>query len=332
MSAKRVLSGIQPTSDSFHLGNYLGAVKQWVELQDGHDAFYCIVDLHALTVETEPALMRKRTLVSAAQLLALGISPEKSTLFVQSQVPEHNQLAWIMECITGFGEASRMTQFKDRTAKGGSDSTKVGVFTYPMLMAADILLYQADLVPVGEDQRQHIELTRDLAERFNSRYGATFNIPAGFILKQGAKIYDLQNPTAKMSKSADSVAGLIEILDSPDINTKKIKSAVTDAGREITFDEKEKPGVSNLLTIHSALSGQKISELENHFAGKGYGDLKGEVADVVVEYLKPIREKTLELLSDESHLLALLAEGAAKAREVASTTLSKTYSNLGLVR
>jgi tryptophanyl-tRNA synthetase len=212
MSTKRVLSGIQPTSDSFHLGNYLGAVKQWVELQDGHDAFYCIVDLHALTVETDPALMRKRTLVSAAQLLALGISPEKSTLFVQSHVPEHNQLAWVMECITGFGEASRMTQFKDRSAKGGSDSTKVGVFTYPMLMAADILLYQADLVPVGEDQRQHIELTRDLAERFNSRYGVTFNIPSGFILKQGAKIYDLQNPTAKMSKSADSVAGLIEIL------------------------------------------------------------------------------------------------------------------------
>lgn len=332
MSTKRVLSGIQPTSDSFHLGNYLGAVKQWVELQDGQDAFYCIVDLHALTVETDPALMRKRTLVSAAQLLALGISPEKSTLFVQSQVPEHNQLAWIMECITGFGEASRMTQFKDRTAKGGSDSTKVGVFTYPMLMAADILLYQADFVPVGEDQRQHIELTRDLAERFNSRYGATFNIPSGFILKQGAKIYDLQNPTAKMSKSADSASGLIEILDTPEVNAKKIKSAVTDAGREINFDEKEKPGVSNLLTIHSALSGQSISELENHFAGKGYGDLKGEVADVVVEYLKPIREKTLELLADESHLLKMLSTGAAKAREVASTTLSKTYSRLGLVR
>jgi len=332
MSTKRVLSGIQPTSDSFHLGNYLGAVKQWVELQDGHDAFYCIVDLHALTVETDPALMRKRTLVSAAQLLALGISPEKSTLFVQSQVPEHNQLAWIMECITGFGEASRMTQFKDRTAKGGSDSTKVGVFTYPMLMAADILLYQADLVPVGEDQRQHIELTRDLAERFNSRYGATFNIPTGFILKQGAKIYDLQNPTAKMSKSAESVSGLIEILDTPEVNAKKIKSAVTDAGREIKFDEKEKPGVSNLLTIHSALSGQSISDLENHFSGKGYGDLKGEVADVVVEYLKPIREKTLELLADESHLLEMLSKGAAKAQEVASTTLAKTYSNLGLVR
>ena len=332
MSTKRVLSGIQPTSDSFHLGNYLGAVKQWVELQDGHDAFYCIVDLHALTVETDPALMRKRTLVSAAQLLALGISPEKSTLFVQSQVPEHNQLAWIMECITGFGEASRMTQFKDRTAKGGSDSTKVGVFTYPMLMAADILLYQADLVPVGEDQRQHIELTRDLAERFNSRYGKTFNIPSGFILKQGAKIYDLQNPTSKMSKSADSAAGLIEILDTPEVNAKKIKSAVTDAGREIKFNEKEKPGVSNLLTIHSALSGQSISQLENHFAGKGYGDLKGEVADVVVEYLKPIREKTLELLADESHLLAMLSAGAAKAQEVASTTLGKTYSHLGLVR
>jgi tryptophanyl-tRNA synthetase len=276
--------------------------------------------------------MRKRTLVSAAQLLALGISPEKSTLFVQSQVPEHNQLAWIMECITGFGEASRMTQFKDRSAKGGSDSTKVGVFTYPMLMAADILLYQADLVPVGEDQRQHIELTRDLAERFNSRYGATFNIPSGFILKQGAKIYDLQNPTAKMSKSSDSVSGLIEILDAPEINAKKIKSAVTDAGREIKFDEKEKPGVSNLLTIHSALSGQKISDLENHFSGKGYGDLKSEVADVVVEYLKPIREKTLELLSDEAHLLAMLSTGAAKAHEVSSTTLAKTYSNLGLVR
>ena len=225
-----------------------------------------------------------------------------------------------------------MTQFKDRTAKGGSDSTKVGVFTYPMLMAADILLYQADLVPVGEDQRQHIELTRDLAERFNSRYGATFNIPSGFILKQGAKIYDLQNPTAKMSKSADSVAGLIEILDSPEVNAKKIKSAVTDAGREIKFDEREKPGVSNLLTIHSALSGQKITDLENHFSGKGYGDLKGEVADVVVEYLKPIRERTLELLSDESHLLTMLSKGAAKAHEVSSTTLAKTYSNLGLVR
>ena len=225
-----------------------------------------------------------------------------------------------------------MTQFKDRSAIGGSDSTKVGVFTYPMLMAADILLYQADLVPVGEDQRQHIELTRDLAERFNSRYGATFNIPSGFILKQGAKIYDLQNPTAKMSKSSDSVSGLIEILDSPEINAKKIKSAVTDAGREIKFDEKEKPGVSNLLTIHSALSGQKISDLENHFSGKGYGDLKGEVADVVVEYLKPIREKTLELLSDEAHLLAMLSKGAAKAHEVSSTTLAKTYSNLGLVR
>ena len=332
MSTKRVLSGIQPTSDSFHLGNYLGAVKQWVELQEGHDAFYCIVDLHALTVETDPALMRKRTLVSAAQLLALGISPEKSTLFVQSQVAEHNQLAWIMECITGFGEASRMTQFKDRTAKGGSDSTKVGVFTYPMLMAADILLYQADLVPVGEDQRQHIELTRDLAERFNSRYGSTFNIPTGFILKQGAKIYDLQNPNAKMSKSAESTSGLIEILDAPEVNAKKIKSAVTDAGREIKFDEKEKPGVSNLLTIHSALSGQSIADLENHFAGKGYGDLKGEVADVVVEYLKPIRQKTLELLADESHLLEMLSKGAAKAQDVASTTLAKTYSNLGLVR
>jgi tryptophanyl-tRNA synthetase len=199
MSKKRVFSGIQPTSESFHLGNYLGAVKQWVELQDNHDAFYCIVDLHAITVETDPALLRKRTLTSAAQLIALGISPEKSTLFVQSQAPQHNQLGWIMECMTGFGEASRMTQFKDKSSKAGADAARVGLFTYPMLMAADILLYQTHLVPVGEDQRQHIELTRDLAGRFNARYGQTFQIPESIILKQGAKIYDIQDPTSKMS-------------------------------------------------------------------------------------------------------------------------------------
>jgi len=327
----RVLSCIQPTGP-VHLGNYLGALSNWVSGQHDGDVFHGIVDLHALTAIDTPGLIGKQTIELAAMLFACGLDPDIATVFVQSHIHEHTELAWIMECITGFGEASRMTQFKDRAAKGGSDSTKVGVFTYPMLMAADILLYQADLVPVGEDQRQHIELTRDLAERFNSRYGATFNVPSGFILKQGAKIYDLQNPTAKMSKSADSVAGLIEILDTPEVNAKKIKSAVTDAGREIKFDEKEKPGVSNLLTIHSALSGQSISELENHFAGKGYGDLKGEVADVVVEYLKPIREKTLELLADESHLLAMLSKGAAKAQEVASTTLAKTYANLGLVR
>lgn len=331
MSLKRVLSGIQPTSDSFHLGNYLGAVKQWVALQDGHDAFYCIVDLHALTIETEPALMRKRTLASAAQLIALGISPEKSTLFVQSQVPQHNQLGWLMECMAGFGEANRMTQFKDKSSKLGADSARVALFTYPMLQAADILLYQADLVPVGEDQRQHIELTRDLAGRFNTRYGQTFTIPDGYIVKTAAKINDLQEPMAKMSKSSGSAAGVIEIMDSPEINTKKIKSSMTDAGSEVRFDEKEKPGISNLLTIHSALSGSTIAALENEFAGKGYGDFKGAVADVVVDYLRPIRAKALELLEDEKHLIDLLHDGAAKARTVATGTLETAYKNLGTV-
>jgi len=328
---KRVLSGIQPTSDSFHLGNYLGAVKQWVELQDGHDAFYCIVDLHALTVETDPALLRKRTLASAAQLLALGISPEKSTLFVQSQVPQHNQLGWIMECLTGFGEASRMTQFKDKSSKAGSDSARVGLFTYPMLQAADILLYQAHYVPVGEDQRQHIELTRDLAGRFNARHGQTFQLPEAYILKTAAKINDIQEPTAKMSKSSGAVAGVIEIMDSPEANLKKIKSAMTDDGREVKYDLAEKPGISNLLTIHSALSGRTIPELENEFEGKGYGDFKGAVAEVVVEYLRPIRARALELLEDEKHLLDILHQGSAKARTVAQETIETTYKNLGVV-
>jgi tryptophanyl-tRNA synthetase len=332
MTQKRVLSGIQPTSDSFHLGNYLGALKQWVELQEGNDAFYCIVDLHALTGEIEPALFRKRTLASAAQLIALGISPEKSTLFVQSHVAEHNQLGWIMECLAGFGEASRMTQFKDKSAKGGADTARVGLFTYPMLQAADILLYQAHYVPVGEDQRQHIELTRDLATRFNSRFGETFRVPEGHILKAGAKIYDLQEPTAKMSKSSGSAAGVLELMDTPEANTKKIKSAATDAGREVKFDEKEKPGISNLLTIHSSLSGTSIAELEKQFDGKGYGDFKGAVAEVVVEYFRPIRAKALELLEDEKHLIDLLHEGADKARAVASATLQDTYKNLGLVK
>ena len=330
--SKRVLSGIQPTSDSFHLGNYLGAVKQWVALQADHDAFYCIVDLHALTVETDPKLMRHRTLASAAQLLALGLTPDKCTLFVQSQVPQHNQLGWIMECLAGFGEASRMTQFKDKSQKSGADRTVVGLFTYPMLQAADILLYQAHYVPVGEDQRQHIELTRDLAGRFNNRYGQTFQVPDAYIMKEGAKIQDLQEPSAKMSKSSGSGAGVIELMDAPEINIKKIKSAVTDTGREVKFDEKEKAGISNLLTIHSQLSGTLISDLEQRFEGKGYGDFKGEVAEVVVDYFAPIRKRALELLEDESALLKLLAEGAAKARAVASETISQTYKNLGLVQ
>ena len=328
---KRVLSGIQPTADSFHLGNYLGAVKQWVDLQQDHDAFYCVVDLHALTVETEPALLRRRTLVAAAQLLALGLDPAKCTLFIQSHVPEHNQLGWVFECLAGFGEASRMTQFKDKSQKSGADRTVVGLFTYPILQAADIMLYQANRVPVGEDQRQHIELTRDLGQRFNSRFGETFVIPEAHILKSAAKINDLQDPAAKMSKSAASNAGVIDILDSSDVNVKKIKSAVTDTGKEVKFDEKNKPGISNLLTIHSALSGSSIAELENEFAGKGYGDFKGAVAEVVTSYFAPVRARTEELLSDEGSLLEISAIGSQKAREVASVTLAKTYAALGLV-
>jgi tryptophanyl-tRNA synthetase len=331
VTGKRVLSGIQPTHDSFHLGNYLGALKQWVELQEDHDAFYCVVDLHALTIETEPALLRKRILASAAQLIALGVNPDRCTLFLQSHVAEHNQLGWIMECLAGFGEASRMTQFKDKSQKTGTDRTVVGLFTYPMLQAADILLYQANLVPVGEDQRQHIELTRDLAGRFNSRYGQTFQIPDAYILKSGAKINDLQDPTSKMSKSASSMQGVIEIMDTPEINLKKIKSAMTDTGREVLFDEKEKPGISNLLTIHSALSGQKIGEIEKEYEGKGYGDFKTGVAEVVIDVLKPVRERALQLLEDETYLLKILASGAVKARGVAEKTMQSTYQNLGLV-
>jgi len=328
---ERVLSGIQPTHDSFHLGNYLGAIKQWVDLQNSTDAFYCVVDLHALTVETKPEDLRKRTLASVAQLIALGLDPEKCTLFIQSHVPAHNQLAWILECITGFGEASRMTQFKDKSQKAGSDRTVVGLFTYPILQAADILLYQANKVPVGEDQRQHIELTRDLGQRFNSRFGDVFTIPEGYILKAGAKINDLQEPTAKMSKSSASSSGVIELMDSPEINIKKIKSAVTDTGREVNFDEKEKPGISNLLTIYASLTAKSITDAESDFAGKGYGDFKGAVAEVVVDYLKPVRDKANELLQDEVHLNKLLKIGAEKAEAVASKTLKDTYSALGLI-
>jgi tryptophanyl-tRNA synthetase len=328
---KRVLSGIQPTAESLHLGNYLGAVKQWVELQSGNDAFYCIVDLHALTVETEPATLRRRTLAAAAQLIALGLDPQKCTLFIQSHLSEHNQLGWIFECITGFGEASRMTQFKDKSAKSGSDRTVVGLFTYPMLQAADILLYQANSVPVGEDQRQHIELTRDLAQRFNAKYGEVFTIPEAHIIKTSAKINDLQDPNAKMSKSAASNSGVIDILDSAEINTKKIKSAVTDTGKEIKFDEKNKPGISNLLTIHSTLSGKSIANIEAEFAGKGYGDFKSAVAEVVTEFFRPVKTRTEELLEDERGLSAILEEGSAKAREVAAKTLKNAYDALGLV-
>ena len=330
MSKKRVLSGIQPTHDSFHLGNYLGALKQWVEMQENHDAFYCVVDLHALTVETDPKLLKKRTLLSAAQLIAIGLDPTKCTLFIHSHVPAHNQLAWIFECITGFGEASRMTQFKDKSQKSGADRINVGLFTYPILQAADILLYQPDFVPVGEDQRQHVELTRDIAQRFNSKYKEIFNIPKPEIIKSLAKINDLQDPTAKMSKSASSMAGVIELLDSPEVTLKKFKSSVTDDGKEVKFDEKGKPGISNLLTIHSAISGKSVSDIENEFSGKGYGDFKTAVAEVVIAKLEPIGKRTKELMDDPAELSRVLSNGAQKANEVASATLKAAYSAIGL--
>jgi tryptophanyl-tRNA synthetase len=330
-SRPRVLSGIQPTADSFHLGNYLGAVRNWVAMQETHDTFYCVVDLHAITAGHDPAQLRQRTRVSAAQLLAAGLDPDRCTLFVQSQVPEHAQLAWVLSCITGFGEASRMTQFKDKSSKQGTDRSTVGLFTYPVLQAADILLYQADAVPVGEDQRQHLELTRDLAQRFNSTFGQTFTLPAPFIVKDTAKITDLQDPTAKMSKSASSPAGLIELLEDPARAAKKIRSAVTDAGREIRFDPGEKPGVSNLLTIYSALTGRTLDDLVVAYAGKGYGDLKKDLAAVVADFITPIHQRTAAYLDDPAQLDKLLGIGAEKARAVAEVTLRTVYDRVGFL-
>ncbi|MFD2766861.1 tryptophan--tRNA ligase [Micromonospora eburnea] len=325
----RVFSGIQPTADSFHLGNYLGAVRHWVALQDSHDAFYCVVDLHAITAGHDPKVLKQRSRVAAAQLLAVGIDPERSTLFVQSQVAEHSQLAWVLGCITGFGEASRMTQFKDKAQKQGSERASVGLFTYPVLMAADILLYQADAVPVGEDQRQHLELSRDLAQRFNTTFGPTFTVPAPHIVKDTAKITDLQDPTSKMSKSSSSPAGIIDLLDDPARSAKKIRSAVTDTGREIVFDAVGKPGIANLLSIYSALSGRGIDDLVAAYDGKGYGDLKKDLAEVVREALTPIQERTRTYLDDPAQLDKLLAQGAEKARVVAAATLRATYDRIG---
>lgn len=330
MTKPNVLSGMQPSAGSLHLGNYLGALINWVDMQDDYNAFYCVVDLHAITVAQDPAELRRNTRITAAQYLAAGIDENKSALFVQSHVPAHAQLAWVLMTMTGFGEAGRMTQFKDKTQKGGTDVASVGLFTYPVLMAADILLYQANKVPVGEDQRQHLELTRDLATRFNSRFGDTFAIPEGVIFKETAKIYDLQNPTAKMSKSGDP-KGLVNIMDDSSVILKKIKSAVTDTDAEIRFDRETKPGVSNLLGIHSAISGQSIESLVDHFAGKGYGDLKGEVAEVVLSRIEPIRDRANELLSDEAELDRLLAKGAAKANELAEKTLGMVYDRVGFI-
>ncbi|MFI1185561.1 tryptophan--tRNA ligase [Streptomyces californicus] len=326
-----MLSGIQPTAGSFHLGNYLGAVRQWVALQESHDAFYMVVDLHAITVPQDPAELRANTRLAAAQLLAAGLDPERCTLFVQSHVPEHAQLGWVMNCLTGFGEASRMTQFKDKSAKQGADRATVGLFTYPVLQVADILLYQANQVPVGEDQRQHIELTRDLAERFNGRYGQTFTVPAPYILKETAKIFDLQDPGVKMSKSASTPKGLINLLDDPKATAKKVKSAVTDTDTVVRFDAEKKPGVSNLLTILSTLSGSPVEDLERGYEGKGYGALKTDVAEAMVEFVTPFRTRTQEYLDDPETLDSILAKGAEKARAVAAETLAQTYDRMGFL-
>ena len=327
----RVLSGIQPTASSFHLGNYLGAVKQWVALQDTHDAFYCVVDLHAITLEIpSPDDLLRRSRVSAAQLLAAGLDPERCGLFMQSHVPQHTQLAWVLECITGFGEASRMTQFKDKSARSGADRNSVGLFTYPVLQAADILLYQADAVPVGEDQRQHLELTRNLAQRFNTRFGQTFTVPEAFIPKQTAKILDLQDPTAKMSKSLPG-PGLLELLEPEASIRKKIRSAVTDTEREIRYDPERKPGVSNLLTIFSAFSGRSVPELEAAYAGRGYGELKNDLAEAALEFVRPFRLRTEEILDDPVELDRILAIGAERAQPVAAETLRAAYDRVGFL-
>ncbi|MGW1149188.1 tryptophan--tRNA ligase [Streptomyces sp. NPDC002454] len=327
----RVLSGIQPTAGSFHLGNYLGAVRQWVALQESHDAFYMVVDLHAITIPQDPKDLRAHTRLAAAQLLAAGLDPERCTLFVQSHVPEHTQLAWIMNCLTGFGEASRMTQFKDKSAKQGADRASVGLFTYPVLQVADILLYQAHEVPVGEDQRQHIELTRDLAERFNGRYGPTFTVPSPYILKDTAKIYDLQDPAIKMSKSASTPKGLINLLDDPKATAKKVRSAVTDTDTVVRYDTAAKPGVSNLLTVYATLTGVGVAELEQRYEGKGYGALKADLAEVVVDFVTPFRERTQQYLDDPETLDSILAKGAEKARAVAAETLAQAYDKVGFL-
>jgi tryptophanyl-tRNA synthetase len=325
----RVLSGIQPTADSFHFGNYLGATRQWVDLQREYQPFFFIADLHAITVEQDPGVLRERTLRAAAQLVAMGIDPERSSIFVQSQIPAHAQLGWVLQCLTGFGEARRMTQFKDKSAKGGEGAASVGLFTYPILQAADILLYRPHYVPVGEDQRQHLELTRDLAQRFNSRYKKTFRLPEPYILKATAKIGDLQEPTAKMSKSSSAPAGIIELLDDPRVSAKKIRSAVTDSGTEIRFDPEEKPGISNLLTIYSALSNRSVTDIEEEYAGRGYGDLKKDLSELVVEFVTPFRDKTLELLEDQQHLLDILDQGRQQASAIAEATLSDVFRRVG---
>ena len=332
MTKPRLYSGMQPSADSLQIGNYIGALLQWREMQDEYDAFFSVVDLHALTQPGDPAERREKTRRTAAQYIAAGIEPSRSTLYVQSHVPAHAELQWVLSTLTGFGEAGRMTQFKDKSARYGADATNVGLFTYPVLMAADILLYQTDVVPVGDDQKQHIELTRDLAERFNQRFGETFVMPKPMIQRETARIYDLQNPTSKMSKSAESDAGVLWMLDEPKVSAKKIMRAVTDSEGAVRFDRDEKPGVSNLLVIYSALTGREISAIEDEYAGRGYGDFKKSLAEVVVNEFEPVRERALELIADPAELDRVLATNAERAASVAEKTLSDVYDRIGLLR
>jgi tryptophanyl-tRNA synthetase len=303
-----------------------------VALQDTHDAFYCVVDLHAITLPQDPALLPARTRIAAAQLLGAGLDPDRCTLFVQSHVAEHTELEWVLGCLTGFGEASRMIQFKDKSSREGQDQASVGLFTYPVLQAADILLYQADQVPVGEDQRQHLELSRTLAQRFNHRFGQTFTLPQPYIPADVARIYDLQDPTAKMSKSSSSPQGIVDVLDEPDAIRRKIARAVTDAGTEVRADPEAKPGVTNLLRIYSALSGEPVATLEAKYSGTGYGGFKKDLAELVVSTLVPIREKTQRILADEAGLDRILAHGAERARRVAGQTMTAVRDRIGLLR
>jgi len=323
MSHPRVLSGIRPTGESFQLGNYVGAVRHWAQMQDEAECFFFLADLHALIDTPEPAVLRRRTREAVAELLAMGVDPQRSAVFVQSHVPEHSELAWVLGCLTAFGEASRMTQFKD---KGGGT---VGLFTYPVLQAADILMYQANAVPIGEDQRQHLELTRDLAQRFNRRYGETFVLPAAYAARPGERIKDLQQPGRKMSKSIGG-PGTIWVLDDPQAVSKKVRSAVTDTGREVRAGE-DKPGITNLLTILSVATGKAVGELEAGYAGRGYGDFKADVAEAVIEMFAPVRERYAELVADPGHLDGVLADGAARAHEVAAATMAAVRDRIGLL-
>jgi len=331
VSKPRLFSGMQPSADSLQIGNYIGALLQWRELQETHDAVFCVVDLHAITVPQDPAQLREATRRTAAQYIAAGIDPAKAILFVQSHVPAHTELAWVLNTITGFGEAGRMTQFKDKSAKQGTEATSVGLFTYPVLMAADILLYDTEIVPVGDDQRQHVELTRDLAERFNTRFGETFTVPAAQIPKEAARIYDLQEPTQKMSKSASTEKGVVWLLDDPAVSAKKIKSATTDSEGSVRYEPATKPGISNLLTIYAALSGRAIPDIEAEYTGRGYGDFKAGLAEVVTETFGPIRARALELLDDPAELDRVLASNADRAAAIADATLARVYDRIGFL-